>query len=136
MKKKLVLSVLIVALTLLSSCSMYDYTSVTIENGSDTVNIAGVSVSNGVSGKMAFLDALDEGQVLTKGQSVTLPLLPILIDGSEAQLTVVTSDTEYLDLYFTYDEGAKVKITFNPSSGSVGDYDSFDIENGKALLIN
>ena len=136
MKKKLVLSVLIVALTLLSSCSMYDYTSVTIENGSDTVNIAGVSVSNGVSGKMAFLDALDEGQVLTKGQSVTLPLLPILIDGSEAQLTVVTSDTEYLDLYFTYDEGAKVKITFNPSSGSVGDYDSFDIENGKALSIN
>jgi hypothetical protein len=134
MKKKLVLSVLIVALTLLSSCSMYDYTSVTIENGSDTVNISGVSVSNGVSGKMAFLDALDEGQVLTKGQSVTLPLLPILIDGSEAQLTVVTSDTEYLDLFFTYDEGAKVKITFNPSSGSVGENDSFDIENGTEAL--
>ncbi len=135
MKKNLVLSVLIVVLILLSSCSMYDDTSVTIENGSDTVNITGVNVSNGVSGKMSFLDALDEGQILTKGQSVTLPLLPILIDGSKACLTIVTSNSEYLDLYFTYDEGAKVKITFNPSSGSVGENESFDIEKGKALLI-
>ncbi len=140
MKKKLVLSVLIVALTLLSSCSFFDdyaSTSVLIVNGSD-VNIEELEVWNGSSAPKRLgigANVLDSGEVISPGEYIKLPLLPILHEDSYATLVLKMYDSEdpdhYLDVKFKYSEGHVVKITFKPGESSDPINNDFEIENGE-----
>ncbi len=141
MKKKLVLSVLIVALTLLSSCSMYDHTSVTVVNGSD-VSLTQVGVQNGCSGVSKIADGvlgnvLENGDTLDPGESITLPLVAVLHKNTNATAVVAWvndgNDIITRNADFTYTEGASVKITFKLGESTNSNNQDFEITNGELL---
>ncbi len=92
--------------------SEWEETTLTITNENPT-EITLVQVHNGDLGSRVSMsyNVLEAGETLSQGDSVTIPLAPVLHEYSEAAVRI-TAGTWY-DFSLTYGEGAEVKILFD-----------------------
>ena len=132
MKRVLFVSALVLAVLLAAGCSTWEETTLTVVNNAGE-DIEVIHVYNGASSR-GMIDVNILSTPLADGESIEIPLAPVLHQNSTATIYIETGESVrtlppddptalYFEGDFTYEEGAKVYITFN------GDDDA-DIENG------
>ncbi len=141
MKKGLSIFVIgLILLAIFTGCSLFspnefEESTLTLVNDS-SYNIDMISLYNGYSGAsskmIALPNILGDDEVLASGDSVIVGLTPVLHEDSSARLYIERStDSESYGIVFTYDEGADVIVTFDPTAT-----ETWNLENAEVKVID
>ncbi len=129
MKKGLSLFVVsLMVLTIFSGCSLFtvndfEEATLTLVNDSE-FDLYVISLDNGYSGLSSkspeYMNLLTDGSFLASGDRLLMGLTPVLHEDSYAKLYIDREDNRGVQTYyyidFTYDEGADVIVTFDPTA--------------------